>query len=509
MEKKKTFFFVNRHIENLCILVLSCCTLSVSCTKDPVDNNSGSSEGTYTADAKANQWIYAQMAAQYLYNDHTKSIKPNYNQTCEVFFNQLLSRDTTDNDGKHTGDKNYFYSYMERTGHTKATSGITSEYGMECVYYYTGSSRRYVSARVLFVVEGSPADRAGIKRGDWIVGINGAPIGANETSAVESGGAAKLQVERMSLRQIDTINGFEIYDYETTYEGTVAIEAAESMNISPILLDTTFTYGGKKIGYLVYNEFNTGPNGVSDVTYDNQLKEVFASFQQEKIDELILDMRYNPGGYASSCQLLCSMIAPRSALGDIFCYRKMNDDLDRIYGMVEMDFLDEGEMAPYNLDLDRLFVLSGAYTASASELVINSLRPYMDVYLIGTQTEGKNVGSIEISSSTYGITLHPIYSQAFNKNKESDYSKGFTPDEEVDEIKNQDQMMPLGDPKELLMRYALARITNTPVAGTKSLSSASLPSGREWTGNNRSLRSVEGMIFTDSLTLDLQTTAAE
>ena len=133
----------------------------------------------------------------------------------------------------------------------------------------------------------------------------------------------------------------------------------------------------------------------------------------------------------------------------------------------------------------------------------------MDVYLIGTQTEGKNVGSIEIPSSTYGITLHPIYSQAFNKNKESDYSKGFIPDEEVDEIKNQDQMLPLGDSKELLMRYALARITNTPVPGTKSFSPTSLPSGREWTGNNRPRRSVEGMIFTDSLTLDHQTTAAE
>ena len=509
MGKKKTLFFVYGDMGRWCISVLSCCLLIISCAKDPVDGNPGDPDGTYTADAAANQWIYSQMATQYLYNDYTKSIKPNYNQTCEVFFNQLLSRDTTDNDGKHTGDKNYFYSYMERTGQTKATSGIVSEYGMECVYYYTGASRQYVSARVLFVVDGSPADRAGIRRGDWIVGVDGFPIGANQTSVVESGGAAKLQIERMALRQIDTIDGFEIYDYETTYKGTVAIEAAESMDVSPILMDTVINYGGKKIGYLVYNEFNTGPSGVSDVTYDNQLKEVFASFQQEKIDELILDMRYNPGGYVSSCQLLCSMIAPRSALGNVFCYRKMNEDLDRIYGMVEMDFLNEGEMAPYNLDLDRLFVLSGVYTASASELVINSLRPYMDVYLIGTQTEGKNVGSIEISSSAYGITLHPIYSQAFNKNKKSDYSKGFIPDEEVDEIKNQDQLLPLGDSKELLMRYALARITNTPVPGTKSLPTTSVPSGKEWMGKNQSRRGVQGMIFTDSLTLDIKAKTAE
>ena len=180
----------------------------------------------------------------------------------------------------------------------------------------------------------------------------------------------------------------------------------------------------------------------------------------------------------------------------------MNDDLDRIYGMVEMDFFTESEMAPYNLDMDRVFVLSGAYTASASELVINSLRPYMNVYLIGTQTEGKNVGSIEITSSTHGITLHPIYSQAFNKNKQSDYSQGFVPDEEVDEIKNQDQLLPLGDSRELLMRYALARITNTPVAGTKGDASLTAPSEREWIGPTRLNRHVEGMIFTDTQTLD-------
>lgn len=502
MEKKKNSLFVAKCMKRLFVVALVCCVGSVSCTKDPVDNNTQDPDDTYSADAEANRWIYSQMVTQYLYNDYTKSVTPNYNQTCELFFTQLLSRDAADNDGKHTGDKNYFYSYMERTGQTKASSGVSSEYGMDCMYYYTSSSRRYISARVLFVVEGSPADRAGIRRGDWIVGIDGRPIGANETAAVESGGAAELQIERMSLRQIDTIDGLEIYDYETTYEGTVAIEAAETMDISPILMDTVFTYGGKKIGYLVYNEFNTGPGGVSDVTYDNQLKEVFASFQQEKIDELILDLRYNPGGYASSCQLLCSMIAPRSALGDVFCYRKMNDDLDRIYGMVEMDFFTESEMAPYNLDMDRVFVLSGAYTASASELVINSLRPYMNVYLIGTQTEGKNVGSIEITSSTHGITLHPIYSQAFNKNKQSDYSQGFIPDEEVDEIKNQDQLLPLGDSRELLMRYALARITNTPVAGTKGDASLTAPSEREWIGPTRLNRHVEGMIFTDTQTLD-------
>lgn len=76
----------------------------ISCAKGPSEG--GASDPA--TDAAANRWIYSQMIRQYLYNDYTKTITPDYNQSCENFFTGLLSSRPTDNDGKHTGTDNYF-----------------------------------------------------------------------------------------------------------------------------------------------------------------------------------------------------------------------------------------------------------------------------------------------------------------------------------------------------------------------------------------------------------------
>ena len=81
MEKKKNSLFVAKCMKRLFVVALMCCVGSVSCTKDPVDNNPHDPDDTYSADAEANRWIYSQMVTQYLYNDYTKSVTPNYNQT--------------------------------------------------------------------------------------------------------------------------------------------------------------------------------------------------------------------------------------------------------------------------------------------------------------------------------------------------------------------------------------------------------------------------------------------
>lgn len=161
----------------------------ISCAKGPSEG--GASDPA--TDAAANRWIYSQMIRQYLYNDYTKTITPDYNQSCENFFTGLLSSRPTDNDGKHTGTDNYFYSSMERSGTSKtAVSGKVATYGIEYKCYYTDYSRTYVAARVQFVVKGSPADRAGIRRGDWICLVDGKPIGSNNTSVLRRGGAVTL-----------------------------------------------------------------------------------------------------------------------------------------------------------------------------------------------------------------------------------------------------------------------------------------------------------------------------
>lgn len=459
----------------------------ISCAKGPSE---GSAPDPAT-DAAANRWIYSQMIRQYLYNDYTKTVTPDYNQSCENFFTGLLSSRPTDNDGKHTGTDNYFYSSMERSGASKtAVSGKVATYGIEYKCYYTDYSRTYVAARVQFVVKGSPADRAGIRRGDWICLVDGKPIGSNNTSVLRRGGAVTLWVERMEKTMQD---GFEIY--RTVYEKSVSMGAAEVLDVSPVLADTLIVRGSRRIGYLVYNEFLSEPDGTSDGRYDEQLKAVFADFKRQQVNELVLDLRYNGGGYVNTCRLLCSMIAPQSALGQVFCIERFNDDLHALYGETVLRFLPEGEVGGCNLNLARLYVLTGPWTASSSELVINNLRPYMPVKVVGTTTEGKNVGSSEIRSNVYGIVLRPITGRAFNRDYESDYANGFDPDFPADDDDNQDQMFELGDPDEFVLQYALADITGLPAAAS-SKAGVSQKGPYVPAGEPQPEGRVRGMIFT-------------
>ena len=148
------------------------------------------------------------------------------------------------------------------------------------------------------------------------------------------------------------------------------------------------------------------------------------------------------------------MIAPQSALGQVFCIERFNDDLHALYGETVLRFLPEGEVGGCNLNLARLYVLTGPWTASSSELVINNLRPYMPVKVVGTTTEGKNVGSSEIRSNVYGIVLRPITGRAFNRDYESDYADGFDPDFPADGDDNQDKMLGCRRSDGTMLQYA-------------------------------------------------------
>ena len=140
----------------------------------------------------------------------------------------------------------------------------------------------------------------------------------------------------------------------------------------------------------------------------------------------MLDLRYNGGGLVTSAQILAELLAPESALGNTFCYLQYNDIQSKM-----VTYKLEG--AEQNLNLPRLFVLTSNRTASASEAVINGLRPYYDVYLLGEQTEGKNVGSITLTNDKYDYELHPIVCRIFNVQDQSEYKDGFSSDWEPDE----------------------------------------------------------------------------
>ena len=244
------------------------------------------------------------------------------------------------------------------------------------------------------------------------------------------------------------------------------------MEINPFLVNKVYEVNGQKIAYLVYNEFATGPNNEgTESVYNEQMKQLFTQFKSQSPDAFILDLRYNNGGFLQCAQALGSLLAPASAMGKDFVYLTFNKQANP--QVLRYPF--NPDFASANLNLSKVYILTGKQTASASEAVINGLIPYMgaeNVVLIGTKTEGKNVAMKSFKNETHGLTLYPVIAFVSNANNEGDYSEGFRPHYELDENKLSN-WYPLGDPEEYLLKNTLSLIT------TGSMPDLSTPSSGE------------------------------
>ena len=391
-------------------------------------------------------WIEETMSEHYLwYQDMPKIENENdYFQTLENFFKKLLSKEAINGQS----DK---YSYMEKTNSSETRSIMLdrkSTYGMEFILTTdpTGTTN-HTYARVLYTLPGSPAETAGIQRGDWISAINDQRITNDNYTLLMKGGSLSLTVNHMA-------------ENEKAWQKTETFSLPSSINmeINPFLIDTLYNIDEKKIAYLMYNDFSTGPNNeASENVYLEQMKQIFKRFKTQSPNALILDLRYNNGGYLQCAQALGSFIAPTSALGENFLTLTFNDKTipQAIHYTLDAQYADA------NLNLDKVYILTSDLTASASEALINGLIPYMgseNVVLIGTKTEGKNIAMKAYSNDTYGLTLWPAVAYVSNADGESNYSQGFTPQYNLNEF-NINPWYPLGDTREFLLKNTLSLIT--------------------------------------------------
>lgn len=408
---------------------------------------------TYQFEEKTgkNQWIYNTMNQWYLWNDEIPQMTTmQFFGDAETFFKKLLSKK----------DK---YSYME-TNETETTRSInlSSSYGIDFALYVdpvTNSQsaiERY--ARVLYILPGSPADQAGIKRGDWISAIGGEQLSTKNYLSLIYGPATTITTSKLKYLGENKLMWEE--------EATLNMNASRHLEDNPFYVDSIYQIEGHKIAYLMYNRFSTGPNDTGNETqYNAQMRTIFAKFKEEAVTDFILDLRYNPGGYLSCAQVLASLLTPETGFGKIFCTLKFNENNGT---RNEAMLLDKSLTGGANLNLKRLYIITSNLTASASESIINGLKPFMgeeNIILIGTRTEGKNVASLSFNSTTYGLTLHPIVATVYNGNNESDYDNGFAPTYEVDELKVEfaptgyaAPLLPLGDVHETMLNETLGII---------------------------------------------------
>ena len=415
-----------------------------SCNKD--DDKDPVVEPELTLEEGINNWIYDVMDEVYYWRLNLQTPIAATSDPID-YFKSLL----------YTPTDRFSAIYPDYQDLTNSLQGISLDAGYEFKLYRVQNSDD-VYAEVLYIKKNSPASMTDLKRGDAIVAINGVQIDINNYRTLLN-----------ETESAHTITPLRFSEESGTYVAMNDISLTPvELSEDPNFLDTVYTINNKKIGYVIYNFFAPGTSS-DNTKYDKEMDAVFAKLKAENITSLVLDLRYNGGGYVSSAVNLASLIGPGVTSSDIFSKTKYNNFLASeipALSSVKTAFLDKTENLGNTLEGNRLYVLTSSGTASASELIINGLKPYMDVFLIGDVTYGKNVGSIAIEDednpeNKYGLL--PIVTRSFNSLDQSDYSTGFTPD--IPALENTERLKPLGDVNELMLRTAIEQITGEASSG--------------------------------------------
>lgn len=343
------------------------------------------------------------------------------------------------------------YSFLDRTGQVSKEyengivddnfSGLApqGDYGMQVSY--AEDSLGNTDLYVLYTDKNSPAGQKGIQRGWEITAVNGntnvsydGPNGANVTmvsNALFSSTSVTLTFKEL--------NGISVtYTLNST-----------PYDVDPILFDTIYNVGDKKVGYFVFYAFTSIYNDSGTATYTKQaLDQEFDKLTSAGINDLIVDLRYNGGGDITTAEYLDSALAPAPANGKVMYKYLYNDKLSQNMNQLGLsstvNFAGTGD-----LHLDHLFFIVSRSTASASELTMNNLKPYMDVKLVGDTTYGKPVGFIDFNISDYHsgqphylADLYAIDFATENANNQGGYYEGIVPDVEASDYIN----VPWGNP---------------------------------------------------------------
>lgn len=324
-------------------------------------------------------------------------------------------------------DKYSFLDHGEVQGEIQ--QGVASgDLGMQVTYAGDGTASG-TSLFVLFSDKNSPAGQAGITRGWQITAINGASVaydGRNGTNVNNVINEVYHDPQPASFT-------FKKPDGSTqTYTLTKAV-----YNINPILFDSIFSVGAKKVGYFVFNSFAAVENQSGPTLTKQEIDRVFNKFKSDGITSLIVDLRYNGGGSVGTAEYLDNLIAPASAQGKEMYHYLYNDKLTAQL-VQQPDFLPQKVLfngGSGNLNLEHVFFIGTSNTASASELTINNLRPYMDVKLVGDTTYGKPVGffTFHITDFPNGVKkdladLYAINFETRNSQDKGQYFDGLIPD---------------------------------------------------------------------------------
>ncbi|WP_164975197.1 S41 family peptidase [Lutibacter sp. HS1-25] len=440
----------------------------VSCNKDDNDDKRG--DDVDFSEVEVQNFIWKGLNTYYLWKDNVPNLNNSKDNNDASYLNLLSSKTNPDDFfesliyDRNNVDK-WSWIVDDYVALENSFAGISTSNGVDYRLTYESSNNVDVIGYVRFIENNSDASNKDVKRGYFFDAIDGQQLTVSNYRSL-------LAQETYTMSFADIVNG----DFVSNGKSVELTKSEYHEN--PVYITKTFDIDSKKIGYLMYNSFTSN--------YDKELNAAFAQLKSEGVTDLVLDLRYNGGGSVTTATYLAGMITGQFN-GELFTKEKWNNELQDWFEKNHPDWLVNNFVNEINngttkepinsLNLTRLYVITTSSSASASELIINGLRPYIDVVTIGTKTAGKYTASITLyDTETFNSpdkptdafslwAMQPIVLQETNKIGEND-KDGFDPNYEV--IEYIDEMKPLGDQNEPLLAQALALITG--VSAKKTIS---------------------------------------
>lgn len=403
-------------------------------------------------------WLRSWSNENYLWYNEITDVNPNNGDTPTEYFDKLKTFNKTS-----SGALKDKYHYTEATAQVEARYSLGAVYGYG-LGLYNGSLVPPRDVNVAYVEAGSPAELAGMKRGEKIVKVDNIDIVNDNTAS----GVDAIN-EGLFPSQINQVHTIETLPNGASQTKKYVLQSASVVE-KPVYFSKVIATDTGNIGYVVFNSHVD--------TAEAQMADVISSFKAQNVSDVVLDLRYNGGGYIYIASDVGYMLAGAKSEGKIFDQLTFNDKIGKDK---PINFLSVGSSgATQNtklptLDLTKVYIISGPHTCSASESIINGLRGVdVEVILVGTQTCGKPYGFQ--SRDNCGTTYSSINFSSSNAKGYGDYSEGFFPasvDNGLDQIAGcsvgEDLTHDLGDINEKKLAAVLSyRSTKTCGASASS-----------------------------------------
>ena len=380
-----------------------------------------------------------ELADDYFANDDAQTEFLDDFSSPESLFNSLLSNED---------EFSYLVDdYEQLENQFDGISGATGiEFGLGLL---SGSNNLF--GYIQYVLPETSADEAGLTRGTVFTEVDGEQLTLSNYN-------------ELLTRNSFTINIGYVEDNTIYLTDETADLTDDYYTMNPVFITEVFELEGRKIGYLMYNSFIAN--------FDEELNAAFGEFSSEGVTDLVLDLRYNGGGSVNTATDLASMITGQFE-GEVFATEEWNEDYQEYYETFAPDFLinefdselSDGQ-AINSLNLNEVYILTTQATASASELIINGLTPYINVVHIGETTTGKFQASLTLYDSPtfdeenrnedHTYAMQPLVLKMANVDGYTDFVDGLTPDITITEDLN--NLGVLGDMEEPFLARAIDEI---------------------------------------------------